>query len=106
MAALTRRRTKTNFQSMLVRGRTTVRGRAAATRSMLARTIARARVVARPMDRNHQRMINPRVINPSRSRTNALQPQWVGVECPGPLFLGKMTCQQILSTDSPILELG
>ena len=47
------------------------------------------------------------VINPSSSRTNALQPQWVGVECPGPLFfLEKLTCQQILSTDSPILELG
>src|SRR5271155_236412 len=102
MAAQTRR-TKTKLKSMHVRGRTPAKARAVAspaTTVARARTTAKARVAARPTDRK-----KCRTINPTRSRTNALQPQWVGVECPGPLyFLEKLTCQQILSTDSPILE--
>src|SRR5271155_4759963 len=102
MAAQTKR-TKTRLKSMLVRGKTPAKARAVVspvTTGAKAKTTAKARVAARPTDRK-----KCRTINPSRSRTNALQPQWVGVECPGPLFfLEKLTCQQILSTDSPILE--
>ncbi len=54
------------------------------------------------MDQNRQ------LINPSRTRTKVnLNPKWVGVERPDPLFPGKLlTCQQILSMDSQTSELG
>src|ERR1700745_440977 len=92
------RTTRTKLKNTLVRAKIPVRARVAVnpvTTAAKARTPAKAKVAAQPMAQKCRR-------NPSRNRTEAPQPQWVGVEPPDPLFsLGKLlTCQQILSTDS------
>src|SRR5258708_9536124 len=105
MEARRTRRTRTRPKSTHGRVKALAKARLAVrpvTTAAKARTPAKARAAAQPMDQKCQ------MINPSRSRTKAPQPQWVGVECPDPLFsLGKLLiCQQILSTDSRTLELG
>src|SRR5216684_8927823 len=88
MAAQTRRTKRTKRKSTHVRAKILARARAAVrpmTTAAKARTLAKARAAAQPMGQKCQ------MINPSRSRTKAPQPQWVGVECPDPLFpLGKL----------------
>ena len=79
---------KDKLKSMLVRGKTPAKARAVVIQRQRVQRQKRLQRQGWLRDRRIEKKMY-RTINPSSSRTNALQPQWVGVECPGPLFSWK-----------------